>query len=497
MSVRQAEKAETSFSTAFPLHEHDLTRYPSRSVDLLGRLMQHGHDDSFAAVTKTSSQLIGQKTAQVPLQIVIVGAGLGGLSAAIALARRGNQVTVLEQAEKLGEIGAGIQLPPNSTRLLEEWGVTAHFQDAVVEPDAITLRRWENGTALGITRLVPDFRFKFGGPYYLMHRADFHTALVKCARQLGVEIRTASRIISYNSDADIPSVETVDGRVFAADLIVAADGIKSLARSTILGGKPSPPLNTGFAAYRATVDTSRMREHADLRWLVESPNINLWIGENHHVMTYCISGGKKFNMVLSHPEDGSTFGGTPEGSQPDMEATLAAMRKQFAGWDPVLEKVIHMIDSTMKWPMLTGSRLQTWTSESKRIILLGDAAHAMLPYMSQGAAMAVEDAAALAEALGLIGDKSQIRQAVDIYESKRMKRAYGMQSASLVNGKLWHFADGSEQEARDKGMRAEVCGTYFSESTNQWSDPVTQNWTYGYDAVRAIQEAWDLGASTL
>ncbi len=154
-----------------------------------------------------------------------------------------------------------------------------------------------------------------------------------------------------------------------------------------------------------------------------------------------------------------------------------------------------MIASTVKWPLLTGPCLQTWTSHSKRIVLLGDAAHAMVPYMSQGAAMAVEDAAALAETLALVSNKSQIRHAVDIYETERMKRAYGMQSASLVNGKLWHFADGGEQEARDKGMLAEVQGTYYSESTNQWSDPVTQNWAYGYDAERAIKEAWNLNTS--
>lgn len=174
------------------------------------------------------------------------------------------------------QIGAGIQLPPNSTRLLQQWGVTAHFQDSVVEPEAITLRRWENGVPLGTTKLVPDFQFKFGSPYYLMHRADFHTALVKCAGQLGVEIQTGSRVISYNSDANSASVQTADGRVVSADLIIAADGIKSFARSTILDDIPNPPLNTGFAAYRATVDASLMREHADLRGLFESPKINLW-----------------------------------------------------------------------------------------------------------------------------------------------------------------------------------------------------------------------------
>lgn len=301
MFTSQATNVDTLLSTALQLQEYDLTKYPSRSVNLLGRLMNDGRRDSPIAVTDTTDQLISQEKSQVSLQIVIVGAGLGGLSAAIALARRGHRVIVLEQAETLGEVctlsmdlyslsgkclshlllttvqvGAGIQLPPNSTRLLKQWGVAAHFEDSVVEPDVITLRRWQTGAALGVTRLVPDFQFKFGGPYYLMHRADFHTALVKCAGQLGVEIQTRSRIINYSSDESAASVQTADGRVVSADFIVAADGIKSLARSTILGGIPNPPIKTGFAAYRATVDTSLMRGHADLRWLVESPNINLW-----------------------------------------------------------------------------------------------------------------------------------------------------------------------------------------------------------------------------
>ena len=114
----------------------------------------------------------------------------------------------------------------------------------------------------------------------------------------------------------------------------------------------------------------------------------------------------------------------------------------------------------------------------------------MVPYMSQGAAMAVEDGAALAEALSLICTKEQVPDALRIFEKERMNRSYGMQSASLVNGKLWHFPDGTEQQARDCGMRAEVEGKYFIESTNQWSDPVTQLWTYGYDSEKELRQAW-------
>ncbi len=155
-----------------------------------------------------------------------------------------------------------------------------------------------------------------------------------------------------------------------------------------------------------------------------------------------------------------------------------------------MTKIIDLIKDTIKWPLLSGTPLPTWTSKSKKLVILGDAAHAMVPYMSQGAAMAVEDGAALAELLSLIESKEQIPDALRIFEAERMKRSGGMQSASLVNGKLWHFADGPQQEARDAGMRAEVEGKPFVESTNQWSDPVTQLWAYGYDAEKVARELW-------
>lgn len=200
-------------------------------------------------------------------------------------------------------------------------------------------------------------------------------------------------------------------------------------------------------------------------------------------MTYCIAGGKSFNMVLSHVDHSDPSTWKQESAVPDM-------RDYFKDWDPKLNKVINMITDTIKWPLVSGKPLPTWTSKSKKLVILGDAAHAMVPYMSQGAAMAVEDGGALAELLSLMTSKEQLRDALRIFEKERMERSCGMQSASLVNGKLWHFPDGPEQQARDRGMRAEVEGKPFTESTNQWSDPVTQVWAYGYDAEVAARRRW-------
>lgn len=153
-----------------------------------------------------------------------------------------------------------------------------------------------------------------------------------------------------------------------------------------------------------------------------------------------------------------------------------------------------MIKNTIKWPLMSGSRLQSWISKSQKLLILGDAAHAMVPYMSQGAAMAVEDGAALAAAFSKIKHRQQLKTALRLFEKERMSRSYGMQSASLVNGRLWHFPDGPLQQARDLGMKSEVEGKPFVESTNQWSDPVTQIWAYGYDSEDAIDELWQAEA---
>ncbi|KAF4965567.1 hypothetical protein FSARC_6652 [Fusarium sarcochroum] len=418
--------------------------YPSRSVTLLESLhRQDPHDND-----EETSQC-----AAVNLRILVVGAGLGGLATAVALARQGHQVVVLEQAAALGEVGAGIQIPPNSARLLLRWGIGPYLEEHAIKPESMTFRRWRNGDPIGYTKLSPDFETSYGAPYFVIHRADFHRALCRLAADLRVEIITGSRVVQY--DESLPSATTHDGREYSADLIVAADGVKSFARSVILGGSDLPPQKTGFAAYRATVDTDDMKRDKDTSWLLERPGINIWIGEDRHVMTYCIAGGNSFNMVLSHVDHSSP-------STWNTENAIQDMQKSFLNWD----------------------------AKSQKMLILGDAAHAMVPYMSQGAAMAVEDGAALAASIAKIKHKEQVPNALRLFEKERMSRSYGMQTASLVNGRLWHFPDGPLQQARDLGMKAEVEGKPFVESTNQWSDPTTQIWAYGYDAEKAIGELW-------
>ena len=198
------------------------------------------------------------------------------------------------------------------------------MRDKVVEPSSIKFRRWQNGDTIAYTKLVPEFRQRFDAPYWVVHRADFHEALYRLAIKLGVEVKVGSRVEKY--EAEKGQIELGNGQSHVADLVIAADGIKSAARKVILGGDDKPPVRTGFAAYRATIDTDDMRRDPDTARLLENPGLNLWIGDMRHVMTYTISAGKSFNMVFSHPDD------TDPGTW-DPKTALRDMRRQFENWD--------------------------------------------------------------------------------------------------------------------------------------------------------------------
>lgn len=260
-------------------------------------------------------------------------------------------------------------------------------------------------------------------------------------------------------------------------------GVKSVARKLVLGGTDTPPDATGFAAYRATVEAAKIKNDPEVSWLLEKPAVNIWIGEDRHVMTYSIAAGESFNMVLSHVDRSDPSTWKPEDAVKDMQG-------YFKGWDHGLTKIINMIEKTIKWPLRSGQALERWVAPSNKVLIMGDAAHAMVPYMSQGAAMAVEDGAALATVLSLIETADQIPAALKAFETVRIKRSSQIQEASLLNGKIWHFPDGPEQKTRDESMRPEVEGQSFSWSANQWSDPVTQWWAYGYDAEKDMEDGW-------
>ena len=431
-----------------------------------------------ASTTEPSST-----TAWNPLNIHVVGAGISGLATAIALARQKHTVTVHEQATELSEDDAGIQLPPNAARALLKLGLKPYLSKYVTEQESVVLRRWQNGNVIGGTKLGYDFRQKFEAPYWVIHRTQFNKAMQDMAKDLGVQLKMASKVTSYDTTA--PTLTLEDGSIVKADLIVAADGANSLGRQNIPKALQATAHLTGFSEYRAQISVEAMKEDPELAEFLEKSTMNMWLGGNRHVQAYKIDNGQTYNMVMCFPDDaaGDDFFGDLSPA-----ANVYHMQQQFKGWDPVLTKILSMVDSAQKVPMYSGSKLKRWVSG--KFLVLGDAAHSMLPYMSQGPAVAIEDAIALAYSLGRITSKTQIALALAVFEKVRIERATQMQEASLLNGKLWHFADGPLQKARDLAMMPEVKGQPFSHSPNQWSDPTTQMWAYGYNPEKEVDLEW-------
>ncbi|KXL44449.1 hypothetical protein M433DRAFT_135128 [Acidomyces richmondensis BFW] len=429
---------------------------------------------------------------QQDVHVGIVGAGIGGLAAAIAMRRAGAKVTVLEAAEQLGEIGAGIQMTPNVSVLLQRWGVDKVIGDNLVRFEELNMRR-SGGKLVGHTKIA-TLEQSLGRPWWVVHRAHLHDGLVDVARKLGAQILINSAVtkVDYQGGPQV-AVETRHGAHYTFDLLVGADGINSITRKTLFPEiSPEPP--TTNCAYRALVPYEQIRKDPIAKELIEKKTMEVWMGHNAYIITYPISAGKIFNLVLSHH--------TPEkvrATQPDIP--LEEFRNQYKDFDPRIRRIINMVDRVSRWPLMVTGPLRSWSSPQKNVVLMGDAAHSMVNHMAQGAATSMEDGAFLGRCIqNVVEGKIGMAEAIRIYEDERMPKAYAKQQVSFLNGAIWHLPDGPEQRARDQAMAAELDGKYYIRSSNLYGDPQTVLEIYGYDveahADSAIEKYLNGGVET-
>ncbi|BFZ65320.1 hypothetical protein YB2330_006486 [Saitoella coloradoensis] len=422
------------------------------------------------------------------LTVCIVGAGLGGVAGSIAMAKNGVKVILLEQAPELGEIGAGIQMTPNVSRFLIKWGVADVIGKNLVEFEELNMRK-QDGTKVGYTHMIPEVRNDVGWPWWVVHRAHLHDGLVAVAQKQGVEIRVDSRVdrIEYDvAPGQKAKVFTAKGDVVEADLIIGSDGVKSVVRNSLFPGQKTDPIQpTPNCAYRAVVPYSEVRKDPQAAELIEKLTMEVWMADHKYIISYPISGGEVFNMVLSHHC-------TTPMSEWDSEDCVKTLRETYKDFDPRVVKILEMIPegSVKRWPLLVTGPLKTWLSPQRNVVLMGDAAHSMVNHMAQGAATAMEDGAFLGVVLGeVVKGSVSLAEALEIYEKVRQPKAYAKQQVSFINGAIWHLPDGAEADARDAAMSPELSGKQYLRSPNLYGDPVTVLGTYAYDAEVDAQDA--------
>jgi len=366
--------------------------------------------------------------------VIIVGGGIGGLAAALALARRNIQVLLLEQAKQLGEIGAGIQLGPNAFAALDALGVGEAARQRAVYTDHIIMMDAVDASEVVRIDTGVAFRQRFGAPYGVIHRADIHLSILEVVQHHPlVEFKTATHVDSVRIEADGVQVTDTQGHVYRADALVGCDGVKSVVREHTIGRQHRV---TGHVVYRAVVDVADMPP--DLQ--VNAPM--LWAGPRCHLVHYPLRGGQQYNLVVTFHSREPEVWGVRDGSK---EEVLS----YFAGIHPRPHQMLHRPTSWRRWATADADPVEHWGQG--RCTLLGDAAHPMAQYMAQGACMALEDAVTLGEAVAQSGTCSpgELPAAFRLYEAARVPRTARVVWSTREMGRIYH-AQGVERTVRNQ-----------------------------------------------
>jgi salicylate hydroxylase len=378
------------------------------------------------------------------MRAIIVGGGIGGLTAAVALRQTGWSVQVIERAEQFGEVGAGVQLGPNATRVLKRLGLGEKLDEIAVAPEAVRFLRWADDAVLTECQLLG----RFGAPYYTLYRPDLIEILA--AAQPSEDMMLGTEVTDVSATPGGAAVSTADGTRLEADLVLGCDGTHSTVRSYAIGDVPAR--FSSMCAYRAMVSSNGVEQ-----------TVRNWLGPDRHLVAYPVGRGARYlNLVcVDTASDWQTESWTAPGD-PD------ELRNAFKGWSPELTSLLDRVTAPIyRWGLYDREPLATWLAPA--IALLGDACHPMLPFMAQGAAQAIEDAGTLAQCLAGGAD---LGDALRRYEQLRLPRASRIQRLSYENNVVYHLADGPEQRARDNAMlRGEAFG------------PDTLNWLFEDDQI--------------
>jgi salicylate hydroxylase len=393
--------------------------------------------------------------------VIVAGAGIGGLTAALALARNGFRVIVLEQAERLEDTGAGIQLSPNAARILIDLGLKDRLRSLAVAPTALRVLSAASGHQIVRMPLGESAEQRYGAPYWVMHRGDLQAALAAAAaREFNIAVKLGLRVedfVTHSNGLTVSARGAGGERDERGIALLAADGLWSAMRGRI--GRGGPPRFAGRTAWRGLIPAREVTPE------FREPVVHLWLGRDAHLVHYPVKAGQVINAVVITADDWQTLGWSEPASRTDMIARLPA-----ATWAPPARALVGLPEAWLKWALYDRPPIRRWSKGP--VALLGDAAHPMLPFLAQGAAMAIEDAAVVAECLARQPDDAV--SALKTYCAVRRARTRKVQRAAARNGHIYHLG-GTAGWLRDAAMHTmggdHVLGHY--DWIYDWRPPAT------------------------
>ncbi len=394
------------------------------------------------------------------LPVIVAGGGIGGLAAALALVRQGFEVTVLEQAAEIGEIGAGIQLGPNAFHAFDALGVGDKTRSRSVFTDYMVMHDALDEYQVGKIPTGEAFRQRFGNPYAVIHRVDIYKSLLEGAVETGrVKFVTSTRVVRIEqTDTTVTAIDQ-HGNAHTGVALIGADGGKSVVRQQYVN---DPPRVTGHVVYRAVVEKEDFPEN--LRWNAAS----IWVGPNCHLVHYPLRGGEQYNVVVTfHSRDKEEWGVT-DGSKEEVQS-------YFQGICPKARQLIDLPKSWRRWATADREPIANWVHG--RATILGDAAHPTTQYLAQGACMALEDAVTLGEALRVTKTEAghDWERALALYQRSRVARTARIVLSAREMGRIYH-AKGVERLVRNDLWRGR--------STERFYDAV--EWLYGWNVGNCL-----------
>ena len=404
------------------------------------------------------------------MNILIAGAGIGGLTTALCLQQLGHKVKVLEQAPALDEIGAGIQISPNANKVFAKLGILNKLIQKSFSPLAIEMRQGINGKQIFSIPLDSTALKRWGTPYLHCHRADLINVLsLELEQRAPNSLVLNTSILSYSQTQEAISLEcTINGEAisYQGDILIAADGIHSVVQAQMLSEQKlsSTPNFTGNIAWRMTVTIDALGKDAP------PPSACIWVGPGKHAVTYRLRGGKLANLVgVVEQDDWQKESWSELGNKQDA-------LKDFSGWSPTVTKILETADKHYRWALFDRAPLDKWFN--KRVVLMGDACHPMLPFLAQGAAMAIEDAWVLADKLDKASkEANSIEKYLQSYQLTRRARTIKVQKEASANMSRFHLRSPLTQLAAYGPLW--MAGKAFPNAFH-----ARQDWLYGFDVTR-------------